>query len=259
MERFEDELSIYAFSNIRFGNISSELIRLIDQEIVNAIKYEEEDLNKLPTSDYRSLILDAQNRLNELGVNELIYKEIRKDFAGWYPDAGGYLVQSNVYLRASRPIVKQQYEHIGWHRESFYGSGMEKAHNVWVPIRGVNEKNTLRYIPESHHIPTDELEIYSVDDPITTRFSNGHKLGFLYSPKIIKSGIDFSSAKPINVPKNCFACFPAELIHGAAVNRSKTIRFSVDLRIINKSDYKNKVSKSYHFASGRSYFVDMEK
>lgn len=258
MERLEDELSKCARSGIRFGHISSELIGLMDQEITNIVRFEERDLNSMSASCYRSLILNAQNRLNEIGVNKLIFKEIRKDLADWHPDDAGYLVQSNVYLRASRPIQRQESEYIGWHRESFYGSGMEKAHNVWVPIRGVNEKNTLQYIPGSHLIPTVALQISSVDDPITKRFSEGHKLGFLYSPKIIESGIDFSTATPMNVPMNCFACFPAELIHGAAANRSNTIRFSIDLRIIKKTDYENKDSKSFHFASGNSYFIDTE-
>ena len=251
-------MDLYRNSGIRFGQISPQLIDFINREISLIAPDDLALLNSLSAEEYREIILHAQNRLNLLSVNQLVLKEVAPFIAAWHPDPMGYLVQSNVYLRAARPIKQQESEYIGWHRESFYGSGMEKAYNIWIPIRGVNEMNTLQFIPCTQSVPTDDMDIVSIEDPFTNRYSAGHKLGFLYSPKIIKSGIDFKTAAKLNVPEGCFACFPAELIHGSAANKSDVIRFSIDIRIIGKTDFEECESKPYHYASGKPYFVEME-
>tara|TARA_X000000950_G_scaffold183996_1_gene222873 strand:- start:183 stop:956 length:774 start_codon:yes stop_codon:yes gene_type:complete len=247
----------YTQSSIRFGNISAKLIQFIKRILNESLQHDHKTLNLMSSKEYRALILSVQNKLNDFEVNKLIFSECLPYLRDWYPDLKGHLVQSNIYLRASRPIKKQSTEHIGWHRESFYGKGMEKAYNIWIPIQGVNSNNTLQFIPGSQDIPSHELSITSSTDPYTNRYSDGHKLGFLYSPKIINSGIDFNLASPLVVPDKSFACFPSELIHGSATNKSNVIRFSIDLRVIRKSDLELANTKDFHYASGKPYFVDL--
>jgi len=205
---------------------------------------------------YRSIMLRAQEALNEIGAASLIATSIHANLCE-YLGADDFMIQSNVYLRASRPQQPTLQESIGFHRESFYGPNMERAVNVWTPIRGVNEMNTLRYVPKSHLIPDSEIVTENQGYQYTERFSDGHKLGFNYDPKKIISGVDLKEHSPLLVPQGFSALFSANLIHGAAANQSECIRFSIDFRVI-ASHYVRDESKSFHFASGKPYFVDFE-
>lgn len=134
-----------------------------------------------------------------------------------------------LYLRATRPNVGGQ-EVVGWHREEFYGAP-KGVLNLWVPIKGVTVENALRYVPDSDKIPDDEIITESAADPEITKGSDGNKIGLLYSPKRIVAGVDFDKAVPMEVPYGSAVLFSGSLIHGAAINRTKEIRFSVDLRL----------------------------
>jgi len=164
-------------------------------------------------------------------------------------------------LRAARPNISSNSENIGWHRESFYSDLGHLCYNIWTPVLGVNENNTIQYIPESQMINEKDIITENQDDSHTKKFSSGHKIGFLYSPKVIRSGVDLNKNKRLIVPKDCSAVFSGNLIHGAGNNTSSEIRFSLDFRIIPKQDYnKNKsLEKSNHFSSGKSYFIDFSE
>lgn len=206
--------------------------------------------------DYRKIVLDAQNLLNRNKAVHLICDAIKKDLIK-YLNTELFLVQSNLYLRASRPKKPQSSESVGWHRESFYGSNMEKSVNIWTPLKGVSKKNTLRFIPKSHKIKDNQIKTLKISSKDTKKFSNGHKLGFVYSPKIIKRGVDLANSQPMIVKQNQSAIFSGNLIHGSALNLSNKIRFSLDFRVIRKKDY-NLKNKKFHFASNKSYFVEYD-
>ena len=203
---------------------------------------------------YRQLMVVAQDRLNQedavIKITASIYPALVE-----YLEADSFLVQSNLYLRASRPGKPWEQENIGWHRESFYGPNMSKAVNIWTPIEGVNERNTLKIIPGSQAIPDDSIHLRAEESESTVQFSAGHKLGFNYRHKIIESGVDLTTAEPLLVDLGFSAIFPGNLIHGAAKNNSKNIRFSVDYRVIRRSDY-SATNKKFHFSSGKAYFIE---
>ena len=203
---------------------------------------------------YRQMMVAAQDQLNQedavLKITASIYPALVK-----YLDSDAFLVQSNLYLRASRPEKPWEQENIGWHRESFYGPNMSKAVNIWTPIQGVTERNTLKFIPGSQEIPDDSIHLRAEESESTVQFSAGHKLGFNYRHKIIESGVDLTSAEPLLVDVGFSAIFPGNLIHGAAKNNSKNIRFSVDYRVIRRSDY-SATNKKFHFSSGKPYFIE---
>jgi len=208
-----------------------------------------------PIDEYRAQVSAAQDRLCEGGYIRAIVAEILPDLRRHLGE-DRFLVQSNLYLRATRPAVPQAVEAVGWHRESFYGPNMERSVNIWTPICGVDANNTLRFIPGSQAVPDSALQIESVEDSVTRRFSAGHRIGFVYAPKLITAGVDLDSSKPMLVPPYHSIVFPGELIHGSGLNHSSTIRFSVDFRVLPLTAWSPELSKRFHFASGKPYFEE---
>lgn len=208
-------------------------------------------LDKLELEEFRALVATAQDNLNRVDMTSRIANAVRAELVAQIGD-DDILVQSNCYLRATRPHVKATQEAVGWHRESFYGPDMSHSFNVWTPLANVTVENTLRYVPDSAAIPEEDIKLDRVDDPQTPRFSAGHKIGLPYAPKNIIGGVDFAKAKPMIVPYGSSAIFSGNLIHGAANNRSDAIRISIDFRVIAKRNY---TTEKEHFSSGKPYFV----
>ncbi len=176
---------------------------------------------------YRELILRGQEELNRRDVGRRMARD-RRDVICQVLNSDRPLIQTNTYLRATRPVVSGIQENIGWHRESFYGPSMEESINFWAPIANVNAENIVRYIADSHLIADADIETVNVEEESVARFSVGHKIGLLYSPKQIVSGVDLSDPKPFCVLPGEVVIFAGALIHGAAENRSDKIRFSLD-------------------------------
>ena len=250
-------------SNVKLGDKSS--IQIVPhsskktlskiRKIINEVFFERtEHYLNMHVEAYRELMIQAQNTINREKMGYQLVKEIESDIVK-YLRTDNFLIQSSVYLRASRPIIKSETENIGWHRESFYGEEMGKSINCWTPVKGVTEDNTLRYIPESHLIPDEKINVSKEVSVSTKRFSAGHKLGFQYAPKKIISGVDLSNASKLKVSDGKSALFSGNLIHCAAVNKTKTIRFSIDFRLIRKTDY-SLGNKSNHITSSKPYFME---
>jgi len=202
---------------------------------------------------YRQRVAEAQDAINALSIGQRVVQDLRSDLQAVLA-TDRILVQSSVYLRATRPKVTGVQENVGWHRESFYGPDMEYSVNVWMPIANVNPDNMLRYIPDSHLIPDDQIVVVSEPDPTMPRYSAGHRIGLLYAPKRIIGGVDLSAHRPFAVALGEVAIFSGQLIHGAAQNRSDSIRFSIDFRTIAKANLREQKD---HFASGRKYFEEI--
>ena len=226
----------------------------IEDILIENLGFNEVELRDMSVEDYREIVLHIQNILNSMEVGRQIVQNIQKDLEE-YLKTDEILIQSNIYLRASRPTQMSGQENIGWHRETFYGANMANAVNVWTPIRGVNKNNTLQFIPESHLIPEESIIVKKDRDLFTDKFSTGHKLGFQYEPKTIVGGVDFSKKERMIVPNGCSAIFNGNLIHGAADNMSSNIRFSTDFRVIRKKDYSSE-NKQFHYSSGKPYFIE---
>ena len=176
-----------------------------------------------------------------------------------YQNNNEILAQANVYLRASRPVslFDQEAESIGFHREYFYGPGMEYSTNIWVPIRGVSKENSLRYVPKSQEIPIDKVKVSREPDKYTKRYSAGHSLGFQYSPKKIVGGVDLKKAEPLNCKEGNLAILSGNLVHGSALNNCDRIRFSIDFRIINK-EYAHLTKKEHISVGNKPYFAEIK-
>ncbi len=200
---------------------------------------------------YRTLVAEAQDELNRRQLARRLAEDRRAALAAVL-GTEAILIQSNLYLRATRPkISSSSQEHIGWHRESFYGPDMDASVNFWVPIRNVSVDNAMRYIPDSHLVADEAIQTVQEDSADVARFSAGHRIGLLYAPKRIVGGVELTAHRPLVVASGEAAIFSGALIHGAADNRSDQIRFSVDFRAIAQC---NLATDKHHFTSGKSYF-----
>ena len=253
----------YEKSNVKVNNKSSIQIAphkskvtlsKIRKTIATVFSGRTEDYLNMEVNAYRELMLQAQEIINIDNIGFHLIKEIEPDLIS-YLGTDSFLIQSSVYLRASRPIGNSETENIGWHRETFYGAEMDKSINCWTPVQGVTENNTLRYIPDSHLIPDEKIGVTKEVSGSTKRFSAGHKLGFQYAPKKIISGVDLSNSSKMMVGDGESALFSGNLIHGAAVNKAESIRFSIDFRLIRKTDYISD-NKQNHITSSKPYFVE---
>ncbi len=204
----------------------------------------------MDADEYRSLLLLAQEELDRRHIVRRLAQD-RRELICEVLNTNQPMIQTNTYLRGTRPSVQGVQEYIGWHRESFYGPDMDQAINFWVPILNVTAENVMRYIPDSHLIPDANIETASEEDESVERYSSGHKIGLLYAPKRITSGVDLSKSKPFCVLPGEVTVFAGHLIHGAAENLSNHIRFSMDFRLIAMESLS---TSKEHFASGKSYF-----
>ena len=244
----------YLDSSIVFSEHKDKnLINEIQKDIFKYFINDDNFYLDLPIEIYREIVKDTQDHLNEKEYARKICEQCLKSIQE-YIEEDKFFIQTNLYLRATRPILDMESESIGWHRETFYGANMEKSVNIWTPILGVNEKNTLRFIPNSQDICESDILVNQINDKVTVKGSTGNKIGFLYSPKIIVGGVDLEKSTPMNVPNFNSALFSGLLIHGAAQNFSQNIRFSLDFRVLPFSAYDSEKSKTFHITSNKPYF-----
>lgn len=246
--------SIAKSSGIVFGKHNNDFI--ISDILDDIMKYfyrDSEFYNNMSSDNYRAIVSDCQDELNRKDYARKICENIKNSILEYIGEEKFY-IQSNLYLRAARNCFRHDSEAIDWHRETFYGSNMDKSVNIWTPIKGVDDENTLKFIPFSQNI--DEADIVTVQsvDPVTKKGSFGHKIGFLYAPKTIVSGVNLENDAAMIVPISSSAIFPGLLIHGAAKNKNNNIRFSVDFRILPSRYYIDELSKQFHFSSNKPYF-----
>jgi ectoine hydroxylase-related dioxygenase (phytanoyl-CoA dioxygenase family) len=215
---------------------------------------------EIDAEEWREMVWTIQNQFCEAQLGAKVCKNTAKDLVE-YMGTDKILIQSNVYFRATRPVSEEtpiDMECIGFHRETFYGPNMEQSVNVWTPIKGVTEQNTLRYIENSQLIDDAEIVTQSKPSEYTEKGSTGHKLGLLYAPKEIVEGVTLDCHLPLNVPNFSTAYFSGNLIHGAAINRSLDVRYSFDFRILRKSDYRRAKNKQFHISTGKPYFIEVD-
>lgn len=183
---------------------------------------------RMDARDYHGLVAEAQTVLNGEQMARFFVNAMRSTIAEYLGD-NQITFQSKLYLRAARPSNGSDV--VGWHRESFYGAPPQTV-NFWIPVANVTRENCLYHIPASDQLaPTDLTVIQEVDRSVEPG-SPSHHIGLLYAPKVIVGGVDLTEGEPLYVPSGQCALFPGELIHGAAMNRTDKIRFSLDLRVL---------------------------
>jgi len=255
VESYNDSAqNLFRESSIYFAKHQDELLVNQIRHYLSSYFSESTDYYvNLLIDDYREIVKTTQDLLNQKNVTYHLCRQLKAQIQEYIREEK-FFIQSNLYLRATRPFVNMNTEKIGWHRETFYGPNMEKSVNIWTPILGVNILNTLQYIPTSQNIPEIEIITNNINDEVTSKGSTSNIIGFLYSPKEIISGVNLNNARKMIVPDHHSSLFSGMLIHGSGINESQNIRFSVDFRILPFTAYDYKTTKQFHFASKKPYF-----
>jgi len=209
--------------------VLSQLRTVIHWNFSSSVNYSE-----MEAGEYHAKVARAQDAINERGLGAVLAWNIRDEIAR-YCSSQHVMLQSGIYLRAARPGLANDV--VGWHRESFYGAPAGSV-NLWMPVMNVTIDNTLQYFPGTDLIPDKDIETVQENSAEVMRGSDGSKIGLLYAPKRITGWrsppdtIYQAVPEPMIVPDGSVALFPGSLIHGAAVNHTDKIRFSVDVRLL---------------------------
>ena len=206
-------------------NIFSDLLDLVKSVFV----LPDQVYIEMGTREYREIILSLQEKTNSLQFNRRIAKSLKGSIQEFI-DEEEFLIQSNTYLRATRPNVSDpESEAIGWHRETFYGPNMERSCNIWTPILNVSEENSLRFIPESHKILDDAIETEHYEEKSNEHGRASHKIGYPYKPKRILAGVNLNKQD----------IFPlSHIIINNVIDDQRVLRFNISILacdIVNQS------------------------
>jgi hypothetical protein len=189
--------------------------------------------------EFSKIAIKCQKQIDKSGILKIIYKHENNFFKKILNDDKIYY-SSGGYLRAVRPSQKySENEYLNWHRETFYGKKkfIQYGVNVWIPVMNVSNLNSLKYIPKSHKIKDNKIKRrkYKVINGSIKKNSNEHKLGYVYAPKKIISGVNLKKEKIFKFKKNQFVSFSSMLIHGNSKNFSNKIRFAFNFGVIGAS------------------------
>ncbi len=140
------------------------------------------------------------------------------------------LVQGKPYLRMTRPNCPQ--DNIGYHRDTFYG-GSPYEISVLIPFVDLPAESSLGMLSGSHVLSDSEFPTKQViSDPLVTKGSDKHKLGFLYAPKPMDSAIE-KDMQYIPLKLGQALVFNLAIVHGSVVNKGSVTRWSTDIRVMN--------------------------
>jgi len=193
-----------------------------------------------------------QDLLNQSRVHILLARNLLDSLRSLIGN-NDFAISSTIYLRSVRPSSSSTLivEHLPWHREIFYSDYDYANHqiNIHIPIFNYTSHTAMQYIPLSHNIPDSSIQTSRLSESVSgvSRFSTAHSIGLPYAPKII------TNLSELGIPTYCPATigqafiFNSRLIHGAGVNTSRNIRFSLDFSILPKRFLTEQ--KDYHFAS----------
>ena len=242
-------------SEIQFIPFTQEMLSLVNlsRTIVENFFDTENHVNT-SIDQFRQMVRLAQDEINEKNIVEQICHENEADLKQLLHGALSF--QARLYLRAVRPSSPQSehQEHIGYHRESFFGPDFRHSYNVWIPLKNIHENNTLFFIPESSFIPDEEISIRKSKSANVEQFSDAHRIGLLYDEIEIVDGVNLGSARQMDFVPEHFAVFPSALIHGNGRNEGDATRFSLDFRIISTAKI---IENNFNFAAGGRYFTDL--
>ena len=238
---------------VLFVKIQKEILKFIED--VNQLIHENLDkkgidLNKLKKNEYDKCIYRIQEKINSKYGTAYFFKNYRFFFKSIFKNSKFY-IQPYFYFRAIKPTTNKNPPPVNFHRESFFGPDFYKhLLNLWIPIKNYELNNSMYYFPSSHLFKRFKDFDFVEKKTTIKKKSYAHKSGFSYKDKII------TFKKKINpkrlYKKNHLIFFSGETLHGNAINRTKKIRMSLDMRFI-LSD--NLVKNPIQSATGKRFFL----
>jgi len=222
-------------------------------------------------ADYHQFIGDdearhtaLQQQLTELFWHERFGQRICAAQADFFTRFVGLdlHVQKYPYVRVARPGLRQ--DNIGVHRDTQYGASPYEL-SVWIPYGDLDEGGALRVLPGSHLLPERDFEFEQRPDPVVTKGSQKHKLGFPYAPKALKGDVE-SRMQPVPIRLGEMLIFSLSLVHGQTINAGAVTRLSTDIRLVNSlapiewqrsvhADYYEPLSTSPVTEQARRYYA----
>ena len=138
-------------------------------------------------------------------------------------------VQKYPYVRMARPGLRQ--DNIGVHRDTQYGASPYEL-SVWIPYGDLDAGGGLKVLSGSHLVPEAAFEFEQRPDPVVTKGSQKHKLGFPYAPRALKGDVE-SRMQPVPIRLGEMLIFSLSLVHGQSINAGAGTRLSTDIRLVN--------------------------
>jgi hypothetical protein len=171
-------------------------------------------------------------------------------------------VQKYPYLRVARP--GRPGDNIGVHRDTHHGASPYEI-SAFVPFVDLPQGMAFSLIPGSHLEAESAYPYEQVVDPVVTRGSPRHKLGFPYAPKVLRDEA-IARLEPIPMNAGDMLLMSLSIVHGQVQNSGNGTRFSSDIRVVNslapiewqrgvRSDYYIGLSMSAVTAQARMYFT----
>lgn len=241
----------YVIKKFKNQKLIKDIVKVVKKNFKNSTDY----YCKLSLKEFRKLSLKCQNEIIKLNIQKKFY-DSEKNFLKKIFINDEIYFESVVFFRVVRPYIASNFnEAIDWHRETFYTDNDYSKYgiNIWFPIMNANIKNSLKYIPKSHLINDNLIKRKKIrmskkmkkNNP-TKKFSDGHKMGFVYHPKKIISGINLKKQKSMNISVGHYSAFSAMLVHGNSKNESNRIRFAIGFGMMPKSRLVGKKIKKFN-------------
>lgn len=220
------------------------------------LKYQKDpklNFNSLEIEKFEELVYQIQSEINKKYPPKKFFEENKKIFSKIF-NCKEFALQHYFYLRAVKISNKNNIKPISFHRETFQGPKYFKnIYNLWIPLLNCTNKNSIFYYPKSHKLKQNkDFKITQYNTNIK-KGSYSHKTGNLYKARKI---IFKNQKSPYRLfKKNNLIIFSGELIHGNGTNKSKKIRFSLDVRFMKK---KNMLFNPIQSANKKAYFTTVK-
>jgi len=242
---------------------SKEPITIAQNTIKLSFNYTTSELAKMSRDEFHEAVEHCQTEMNRAGVLKSFVQHQGKYIADLLGTEDLSFV-SVMKMRAIRPsfvLEDGAADHVGLHRESLYASSEQVSfqYNCWMPISEAASDSGMFYVPNSHIIPDQELDVrVNLDDPARVeRFSPGHRIGLPYRPKSIErsSILKTQNLCRFIVPLGSVIIFSAMLIHGGGINKGKEMRISMDTGVIPTSRIDD--NSPLFAANGKPHYIKL--
>lgn len=242
----DKSFEINGFKYVKFNNQTEKFI----EEICRLISMNfNENISK--KEKYAAHVLKIQRLINKKFDPESFFKLNKKIFKKLF-NYNKFAIQHYFYFRAVKPskYSKEIIKPVNYHRETFQGPKFFKnCINLWIPLKNCSKLNSLNYYPQSHKLKLNKDFKYREKITKVKKYSSAHKNGSLYKEKILTFNKKIKTKKLFR--KNNMILFSGELIHGNAINKSKKVRMSLDIRFMLKKHMKFNPIQS---ATNKKYF-----
>lgn len=187
-----------------------------------------------PTTIYQ----DLSSFKKELEENPIIKENIRKTLIHLGFSLEDFYID---YPRLRVSLPQKYYEEsmlmaYSAHRDTWYANPQEQI-NVWIPLTNVSEDQSFTFFPDYFTNPiSNSSGLFDYDEWIQkVGWQTTKKGGDAVYPQA-KDIVIKSEGKNFNAPKADCLLFSAHHLHKMALNKSDTIRFSIDFRLVHKQD-----------------------